>query len=142
MITEYILQTYENGTKNTNILQIVSKGSKVSQILCCTFTIYIAEACYNDECLRGQFQAVFEFQDIPLGDITNTTAPTSRDSQQSVPNGLRVPIPTEVAKRHCNGKTRIFFVFSEAEIRPHSQRNLGDFFPIFFKKNSQSSKKK
>ena len=56
MITEFILQMYENVTKNTNILQIASKGSKVSQnpLLHIRYihVLYIAEACYNDVCFR------------------------------------------------------------------------------------------
>ena len=32
--------------------------------------------------------------------------------------------------------TGIFWVFSQAEIRPHSQWNLGDFFPILKKKKN------
>ena len=39
----------------------------------------------------------------------------------------------------CSG---IFLVFSGAEIRPHSQWNLGDFFSQFWKKNPNLQKKK
>ena len=40
-----------------------------------------------------------------------------------------VSLVAEVQKKRYN---RDFFMFSGAEIRPHSQWNLGDFFPNFF----------
>ena len=43
---------------------------------------------------------------MPLGDITNTT--TSKDAQEPVQNGLRMPSKASdnPAKRHCTGKNK------------------------------------